>query len=133
MIVACVVLAGVLAGVGAGLLLHHGYKHMDDPPYALAKSEGCPAYAGRRERRPPTRPRAQRLRVGEGGAVGWCRDNRRWARREERKSLSSAPACVREMGVRSVCTCALRMRAGRWATGRGASGGSAGPAAARKL
>ena len=44
MIVACVVLAGVLMGLGVGLLLHHGYKHMDDPPYALAKSEGCPAY-----------------------------------------------------------------------------------------
>ena len=44
MILACVMLAGVLAGVGAGLLLHHGYKHMDDPPYVLAKSEGCPAF-----------------------------------------------------------------------------------------
>ena len=45
MILACVVAAIVLAVLGAAVLLHHGYAHMDDSPYtSLAKTEGCPAY-----------------------------------------------------------------------------------------
>ena len=45
MIFACVVAAIVLAVLGAAVLLHHCYAHMDDSPYtSLAKTEGCPAY-----------------------------------------------------------------------------------------
>ena len=42
--VVCLALAGALALLGAVLLLHHGYAHMNDDPYtSLAKLEGAPA------------------------------------------------------------------------------------------
>ena len=44
MLVPCIVAGTVLGVLGLLLLLHHGYKHMDDPPYSAAKSEGCPGY-----------------------------------------------------------------------------------------
>ena len=37
------ILAVILIGLGVLLLLHHGYKHMDDDPEALVMRESCSA------------------------------------------------------------------------------------------